>query len=134
MKDKKNDLTGPIVATIIVAFIMTGMLITFAKNRQPTAQGSKQVFIKVILSEEKTYDFKMYSDAEYLGEALKNSGFIKGEETEFGFYVTEVKGFAADSSKNEWWCITKGGEEIYTGVDQIPINDGDRFEFTLKTY
>ena len=45
--------------------------------------------------------------------------------------MTAVNGIAADDSKQEWWCFTKGGEEMMTGVDTTPIADGDAFEITL---
>jgi len=42
-----------------------------------------------------------------------------------------VKGRKADESKQEWWCITKGGESVSTGVDLINISDKDKYELTL---
>lgn len=47
--------------------------------------------------------------------------------------VTTVNGVTADSSLEEWWCFTKGGETLNTGVDSTPIADGDHFEITLTT-
>ncbi len=35
-------------------------------------------------------------------------------------------------SKQQWWCITKGGEQVNTSADQTPIADGEQFELTLK--
>ena len=37
----------------------------------------------------------------------------------------------ADDSQQQWWCFTKGGEMLETGVDTTPIADGDAFEITL---
>ena len=37
------------------------------------------------------------------------------------------------SAAQEWWCFSKGGEDLSTGVDTTPIADGDTFEATLKT-
>jgi hypothetical protein len=130
----KDDWTKPIIATFIVAFIMTAMLITYYKNRPTPIKGSKHVIVTVNIPDERPYEYEVYTDAEYLGKALKDTNFIKGETTELGFYITEVKGRVADDSRREWWCITKDGEDVYTGVDEIPVNDGDKFEFTLKTY
>lgn len=130
----KDDWTKPIIATFIVAFIMTAMLITYYKNRPTPIMGSKHVIVTVNIPDERPYEYEIYTEAEYLGQALKATNFIKGETTDLGFYITEVKGRAADDSKREWWCITKGGEDVYTGVDETPVSDGDKFEFTLKTY
>ena len=29
--------------------------------------------------------------------------------------------------------VTKGGADVFTGVESTPIADGDKFELTLKT-
>nr|WP_325259308.1 hypothetical protein [uncultured Oscillibacter sp.] len=39
----------------------------------------------------------------------------------------------ADKSRQQWWCITKGGERVNTGADAAPIADEDHFEITLET-
>jgi len=131
----KNDIKGAIIATFVVALIMTIMMITYTMYKQPSIKGSKSVIVRVIVPEEdKKYEYQVYTDAEYLGEALRETNFIKGENSQYGFYVTEVKGIAADSSKNQYWMLTKKGEYVNTGVDQTPVYDGDEFEFTLTTY
>ena len=40
-------------------------------------------------------------------------------------------GRVADDAKQEWWCLTKGGEMWMNGVDTTEIADGDAYEFTL---
>lgn len=131
----KNDIKGAIIATFVVALIMTVMMITYTMHKQPSIKGSKNVIVRVIVPEEdKKYEYEVYTDAEYLGDALRETNFIKGENSQYGFFVTEVKGIAADSSKNQYWMLTKKGEYVNTGVDQTPVYDGDEFEFTLATY
>lgn len=44
-----------------------------------------------------------------------------------------MDGYTADESAQEWWCLTKGGQSVNTGVDSTPIADGDAFELTLTT-
>lgn len=131
----KNDIKGAIIATFVVALIMTVMMITYTTYKKPSIKGSKNVIVRVIVPEEdKKYEYEVYTDAEYLGDALRETNFIKGENSQYGFFVTEVKGIAADSSKNQYWMLTKKGEYVNTGVDQTPVYDGDEFEFTLATY
>ena len=31
----------------------------------------------------------------------------------------------------EWWCFTKNGETLMTGVDDTMIADGEHYEATL---
>ena len=42
-----------------------------------------------------------------------------------------MSGETADESIR--WCITKGGAEHFYGVDETMIQDGEQYEFTLKT-
>jgi hypothetical protein len=79
------------------------------------------------------YSKTIQTKAENLGQALKDEKLIAGTESEYGFFVTAVDGLAADDSKQQWWCITKGGAEVFTGVDDTPILDGETYELTLKT-
>ena len=37
----------------------------------------------------------------------------------------------ADESIQQWWCFTKGGEMLMTGVDTTPIADGEHYEITF---
>ena len=57
----------------------------------------------------------------------------RSEESQYGLYVKTVNGVTADEAKEEWWCFTKDGEDVMTGVDSTPVADGDHFEITLKT-
>lgn len=71
------------------------------------------------------------TDADNLGDALQASGIVEGKETSYGLFITTVDGVTADEANEEWWCVTKGGESVQTGVDSTPIADGDKFELTL---
>ena len=66
-----------------------------------------------------------------VGEALLENGLIAGEDGAYGLYVKTVNGITADEANQEWWCLTKGGESVMTGVDQTPLEDGAAYEFTL---
>ena len=56
---------------------------------------------------------------------------VAGEIGQYGLFITTVDGETADDSKQQWWCITKGGEQGNTSADTTPIGDGDQFELTL---
>ena len=73
------------------------------------------------------------TDAEFLRQALEEQKLVEGEESQYGLYVKTVNGVTADEAKEEWWCFTKDGEDVMTGVDSTPVADGDHFEITLKT-
>ena len=62
---------------------------------------------------------------------LEPAGLIAGEETEYGLFVKTVDGYTVNDANQEWWCFTRGGEMLNTGVDTTPVADGDHFEITL---
>lgn len=128
MKEKKKVIIA-IVALIAAVAVFAGVY--FAFGRPETNAGSKTLTIEVSAPDYyKTHEIK--TDAEFLGEALKEEGIIEGEEGQYGLFITSVDSIKADDSKQQWWCITKGGADVMTGVDVTPIADGDTFELTLK--
>ena len=80
---------------------------------------------------DKTFDSISATAVEYLRGALEQEALIAGEESDYGLFVKTVDGVTADDANQEWWCFTKGGEMLETGVDSTPIADGDTFEITL---
>ena len=133
-KSLNKKLIAGVVALIAVIAILLGM---YLNNRQPTTSGSKTITVSVfdtVGSTEASNTATITTDEEYLRGVLEqeDSGIsISGSESEYGLFVTTVDGVTADDSKQQWWCFTKGGEMLNTGVDSTPIADGDTFEITL---
>ncbi len=91
----------------------------------------KSVTLTVVHGDGTSKDIAVKSAKETLGEALLEAGVISGDDGPYGLFVTTVDGETADDSKEQWWCLTKGGESVNTGVDSTPFADGDTFEFTF---
>ena len=133
-KPLNKKLIAGVVALIAVIAILLGVCLN---NRQPTTSGSKTITVSVfdtVGSTKASNTATITTDEEYLRGALEqeDSGIsISGSESEYGLFVTTVDGVTADDSKQQWWCFTKGGEMLNTGVDSTPIADGDTFEITL---
>lgn len=128
MKEKKKVIVA-VVALIAAVCVFAGVYYAF--GRPETSAGSKTVTIEVA-APDYSNTHKIKTDAEFLGDALKEEGIIEGEESQYGLFITSVDSIKADDSKQQWWCITKGGAGVMTGVDVTPIADGDTFELTLK--
>jgi hypothetical protein len=132
MKQGKNVLK-PLLAVAVLALLTVILLVVYDRFKPQTVQGSKEIVVEVVIPDEEDSEFTLHTDAEYLGQALDEEKMIKGNETEYGRFITELNGRTADGTKEEWWCITKDGADVYTGIDQTPIMDGDHYEITLKT-
>ena len=94
---------------------------------------SKSITVKVVV-DGVTTTFTYETDSENLRGVLEGNGLIKGDESAYGLFVTEVNGVVADSSLRQWWKFTKNGTNIITGVDDTIISDGETYEITLDTY
>jgi len=128
VQQKKNIL---IAVALVLAIAVSAAVWAF--TRPETASGGKTFTVDIVYDEtEKTVEIT--TDAEYLRGALEQENLVRGEESEYGLFVTEVDGRTADSDKQEWWCFTKNnGETVNTGIDETPIAHGDKFEITLMT-
>lgn len=125
---KKNILIVAILVAVVVLLAAVWMIF-----RPQGVAGEKQLGISVVDAEGNTEEFSFSTSQEFLRGALEEQGLVQGEESQYGLYVTTVNGLTADESQQQWWCFTKGGEDVMTGVDSTPIADGDHFEITLKT-
>ena len=111
---KGNKKTVLVLAALAAAAVL---MLGLWWSTQPKAQeGDKTVIVEVV--------------AQHLGPLLTEEGLIQGEQGAMGLFILTADGETAQGS--QWWCITKGGAWLDTGVDKTPIADGDHFELTLK--
>lgn len=133
MEEQKNPKNTKKIVLAVVALIaaVAVLLGVYAATRKPAQAGAKTITVDVVLTDGSDTVSTLTTDAEYLRGALEEAGMIEGSESEYGLFVTTVNGVTADDAKQQWWCFTKGGEMLETGVDTTPIADGDAFEITL---
>ncbi len=131
--ENKKSMKKPIIGVIIFVVVIAAMAILYNVFKPETTEGSKHIVAEVVLGDGTSKNIDINTDAEYLRQALEGKKLISGEESDYGLFVKTVDGVTVDDSKQQWWCFTKGGEQITTGVDTTPIADGDHFEITLTT-
>lgn len=127
MKNKKT-----LIALIVLVVLVIGAFAAWKVNAPQGQTGDKTILVSVVVDTE-TSDFVIETDAEFLRGALEQAGLVEGTESEYGLYVTTVNGITADESQQQWWCFTRGGGTLETGVDTTPIADGEHYEITLTT-
>lgn len=121
-----------IIAVAVLLVLAVGALLIWQFNRPAPQEGGKSLVFEVIHRDESRKAFDIQTDAETLRGALESvDGLIAGSESEYGLFVETVDGETADSAAQEWWCFTKGGEMLMTGVDDTVIADGEHYEATL---
>ena len=129
MTQKSKRILG--AAILVLAVIILGTVYYF---QRPAGQaGEKTIYVQVTANEEQE-KFTLQTAEEFLGAALLENGLIEGENGPYGLFITTVNGITADEAQNQWWCITRGGEQLSTGADSTPIADGEQYELTLSVY
>lgn len=122
-----------IIAVAVLLVLVIGALLIYNANKPAAQAGGKQLTVTVTHGDESVKVFAISTDAETLRAALEEQQLIAGTESEYGLYVLTVDGETADETLQQWWCFTKGGEMLMTGVDTTMIADGESYEITLTT-
>lgn len=122
-----------IIAVALLLVLVIGAVLIWNANKPDAQEGGKALVVTVVHGDESSKDFSFTTDAENLRTALEEQELIEGTESEYGLYVTKVDGEEADESQQQWWCFSKDGEDLMTGVDDTMIADGDHYDVTLKT-
>lgn len=130
MRGNKKTLFA-VAALAVVAALMLGL---WYFTRPETQVGDKTVVVEVVHADGNSREFTCQTDEEYLGPLLLEEKLAEGEQGAYGLFIITVDGETAQDSLRQWWCITKEGERVDTGVDTTPIADGDHFELTMSTY
>lgn len=128
MKNKKT-----LIAAVVLIVLLVGAFLAWTVLRPLGTDKVKSVTVTVIHADASENVFEVSTGLESLGDLLTKTGIASGTEGEYGLYITTVDGETADESQQQWWCITKDGEEVATGADGVILADGDKYELTLKT-
>lgn len=116
-----------------LALLIAVFAIVYTQFLVQPVQGEKSIGISIVHGDGTNTEKDIQTDAKYLREALEEADLIEGVDMELGLYLLTVDNETADEKNQEWWCITKDGEMVMTGVDITPIENGDRFEIALIT-
>ena len=125
---KNRKLLWGLIALVVAAALLWGAYTLWMPKGE---MGNKEISFQVVHSDGQSKAFTLHTEEAYLRHVLEAEKLIEGEESEYGLFVLTVDGYTAQSDQQEWWCFTKGGETVTTGVDTTPIANGDRFEATL---
>lgn len=95
--------------------------------------GSTAVELKII-TDEKTLSVTLLTDKTNLGEVLRESGLVEGEDGPYGLYIKKVNGISAVyETDGAYWSLEIGGEPAITGADSIEITENTVYSLVRKT-
>jgi len=127
-KTKSNRILIIAVSVLLLFLIVFTSLYFFMKPK--TSKGGKNIVIAVTLLDMSAKEYPVSTDAEFLAGALAESKLVPESDLAMGF-VTTIDGITADSALEQWWMMTVNGEFSDYGINDLPIEDGSRYEFTL---
>lgn len=131
MKKKSVNQKQTVLALAALCVVFAVFAAAYFALRPQGAAGSKDIMVEIVTAASGSKTVEIKTDAEFLRQALEEKDLIQGDESEFGLFVKTVDGVTADDSRQEWWCFTKDGGQLMSGVDFIPIADGEHYEITL---
>ncbi len=123
MKNKKL-----ILAIAAMAAVIAVALALYFFTRPDVSAGKKTLTVTVVHADGTEKPFTYHTDAEFLGEVLKEEGLVQGEESEYGLFIKTVDGETAVWEENgSYWALYVGEEMAQQGADSTPVHDGDTF-------
>ena len=94
-------------------------------------EGDTEFSFTVVKKDGATATYTVKTDKKTVGDALVDAGLIKGEEGQFGLYVTEVDGeYHKYEEDGYYWAFYENGDYALAGVDSTDIRLGT--EYMLK--
>ena len=129
-KKMKKGLIALVVLALLIGFAVFAYL-RFGPDAAANAD-LKNIAVAVVHGDGSEKVFELSTQAETLRAALDEAELVAGEDGQYGLYILTVDGETVDESKQQWWCITKGGEQHNQGVDGTVIADGEQYELTFK--
>lgn len=125
---------GPAAGVVLFLALAVVLGVIWRVSRPGTAQGEKHITVEVVHKDGSEAEFTYETDEAYLGAVLAGEELISGSQGAYGLYVETVDGETADYSVDGgWWKLSCNGEDAQTGVDSVPVHDGDRYTWTYAT-
>ena len=115
-------------AAVVVLAVVFGVIYTVFSPKATV--GAKKITVEVVDNEEKSTNYTVQTDAQYLRQALEEIKdlTIEGTESEYGLMVATVNGVKEDyNTDGAYWSFYVDGEYCNYGVDQQPIEDGQAY-------
>ena len=107
-------------------------LVTVASEVEVGDPTASKTIVVTVQYDGLTSKYTIHTDAANLQDALLGvEGLVSGSDSDYGLFITKVEERTADDANQEWWCITKGGETLFTGAKDTVIADGEAYELTL---
>lgn len=130
MAEKKQTDKKAVIGVAALIAVIAVLAVVFFVFREKPVQGSKHITIEVIDNTQNRTVYEVYTDAEYLRQAMEEAEGLEfsGTESEYGMMVETVNGITPDYSVDgAYWSFYVNGGYCNYGIDSQPVEDGDTF-------
>lgn len=126
MKNKKLL----VILSAILIVVIAGFAALVIANKPKVQKGDKNITVTVVFRDKTEKEYKINTDAEFLGDALLEEKIVTEDEYKNGNGMyTVIAGERADYTLDKsWWCLNIDGKMSNLGINEQPISDGDSFE------
>lgn len=126
-----NGKSGSDTATTTVGATTVASTTEAGEASNVRGEGDTEFSFVAVKKDGSTVTYTVKTDKKTVGEALVDAGLIKGENGQFGLYVTEVDGeYHKYEEDGYYWAFYENGEYALAGVDSTEIKSGT--EYMLK--
>lgn len=99
-----------------------------AVDEKESAGSPKSISFEIVYEDKTSKKIELETNKDTLALALEEAGIIEYQPS--GMY-TVIDSVTADFSKDgAWWCITRNGEMLNSGMNDLYIKDGESYEAT----
>lgn len=92
--------------------------------------GETKIYLDVVMPSQSLH-YCIMTDKKTLGEALRESGLVEGQEDQYGLFITHVNGVKAVYDEDgAYWSVGINGEAAAVGVDSIEITADGKYDLT----
>lgn len=126
---------------IITIALIGGLLLLFGYNSffaPEGVEGEKEVALQIVIEKEDIDEtFNIKTNGEFLVNLIKENEEKLGvslKDTDYGTMITGLMNYTADEDNKEFFHISINGQDAMNGIDEIPINNGDKYIIELKTW
>ena len=126
---------------IITIALIGGLLLLFGYNSffaPEGVEGEKEVALQIVIEKEDIDEtFNIKTNGEFLVNLINENEEKLGvslKDTDYGTMITGLMNYTADEDNKEFFHISINGQDAMNGIDEIPINNGDKYIIELKTW
>ncbi len=128
-----------IMTIVLVVALAAALLLGYNTFLAPKAvEGDKAVTITVTHADEGIDEtFEYQTDQDFLLALMQDHQEELGatfEEFDFGIMVAGLMGYEANEGAQEYWHLIVNGQDAVTGPGEVPLTDGDVYDFELRTW